>query len=312
MNLVKYTSELQKLAKLLVELPKALRELVNSGLEEISALERDKIESKKLLNECKRRLQALETKLGAFIEVVKIFLQFGNLSESEVRKIKKEYKNGNSDYINNYISQIRLYLKQCKECYQHFKAAYDEVKTLFKEVSDSIVAKIRRAQWNRATAVVAKGTVIIGDAAGWILKGSAKLPMLNAAVAEKIDALGRAAEDGAAGARAELQRYIDHFEKAQETFHNMWERLQKLDGDISDMNVEIAEMLRPTEINFENVDKNVNNPVHYEQFCSLFDILLDGIRRAQNELCPPQWPSPTVIWFIVGVIIAILIYTFQL
>ena len=242
-----------------------------------------------MLNECKRSLQSLNPKLKVFVEVVKIFLCFEDLSQCEVRKIKNECKNGKFKRITNYIFQIGRHFKQCKECYQCFRDAYDEVKTLFKEVSDSIISKIRRAQWNRATAVVAKGAVIIGDAAGWILIQGAKFPMLNAGVAEKIDALGRAAEDGAAGARAELQRYIDHFEKAQETFYNVWKRLHELDGEMSDMKAEIdkmLEMLKHMEINTENVDEN--RTVSYEQFCRLFDTLLKRIREARHELYPPE------------------------
>ena len=299
----------------LLNLAKITTEIVNYGLKEISALERDEIESKELLDECKRRLQNLNNKSKTFVDKVKTLLCFGDLSKSKVRKFKKEYKNRKHECINDYISQIKRHLKQCRDCYQRFKAACDEVKTLFKDVSGNIVAKETRAQWNRAAVMVVGGVLTLGaDAAGWILTGGSKLPILSAEVAERIAALGTATKDRA---REETQRYIDHFEKAQETFQNIWKKLHELGVKMSEMNADIEnmpEILKHIEMNTENVDESVNstNPVHYEQFCSVFDTLLGGISRARHELCPPaaEEYSPTVIGFILVVLIAVLVYHF--
>ena len=66
-------SELQEHVENFAVISTELTDLVNSGLEEINALERGTIESEKLLKMLKGRQQNLESKLVTFVEIAKKF-----------------------------------------------------------------------------------------------------------------------------------------------------------------------------------------------------------------------------------------------
>ena len=77
------------------------------------------------------------------------------------------------------------------------------------------------------------------------------------------------------------------FEKMYSTFQDICADFQKLNEQafvLETCTSKIKETLRSLSDDTENMDSNISEGANYEQFCTVFDMMLKGIRKAQDKI----------------------------
>lgn len=272
--------------------------IVNSAIEKINSLSTDEVELRQQLEDCKQKLLTAKSDGEVYNGSIRKLLQFGRLDKNEAEKVKEEFRKGELKSLNEYIRQIVRYLDQSAPHYKAFLSNFEDAKsqctsTLTKCERKKVEAKNRKVVARvigGGAAAAGAGAVVGGGVTASIVAGMFTFG-IGTAVGLGITAIvasgAIAAGVGTAGVAGVTSHLVARqYEKARTTFQEICEDLEKLNAEVNKLKRSMSDTknsISAISDDTDNVNANIADQVEYEQFCKVFDILLQGIREAYTK-----------------------------
>lgn len=283
-----FTEEFSTLVQTVHKFGATCTELVHSTIRESI---HDDIELKHCLQEFTTLLISVQTHSQTLLDLVQKLLQFGNLNHTEIQSKKDSFRRGVYGPVTNYTEQLKKYLQLSRKTYKELKKAFVTVKKHHKKASmDCALKQVENKRIASRTvggvASIATSGVALSIVAGIFTLGIGTAVGLSL-TAGVTAAAGVAAGGAAIGTTVGVVGFLSasHFKKLQDVFQEMSSNFDALNKQLRVMGSSIEkleEVLNIISCDVSNVEGNVTKRVELEQFYTVFDILLGGIRMAHR------------------------------
>lgn len=284
---------IQALSKVF-ELVLNIADIIDSAVEKINSLDIDEARMKQQLEVCKQKLTTAKSNSKVYTGSVQKLFQFANIDKKEVKKMKKDYKE-DMRCLNEYFTQIQRYLAQSDAHYEDFLSSLEDSEDQCKTTrllceEKTIVAKKRKIVSRvvgAGAATAGIGAVVGGGVTASIVAGMFTFG-IGTAVGLGLTALATSGLAAAGAGTAGIAGVASHLiaRKVRTTLQEICNDFDTLSAKASKLKEKMSEIrneIFSVSDDKDNVLANIVDQVHYEQFCRVFDIFMQGIKEASKR-----------------------------
>lgn len=268
---------------------------VNLAIEKLSSFGIEKFELKQQLQECKEKLNGLNSYADKLKASLKSLLDYADLDDKEFEDIKKSIKKKELKCLKDYLYLTNEYLIKSTYCCQNFVQAYEEAKTLCKGTAEAIEGKILEAKNKKTAARVVGGgasALVLASGIGGGIAASIIVGFFTAGIGTVIGlgitaASAATAVGGGVGVSVITHLTANHYRELERAFQNLRTDMNSVDTDIShlgDMMRDVQMKLKATNDNKDVVECGITREVEPDNLLRVLKVLLKGIKEARNKL----------------------------
>ena len=241
--------------------------------------------------ECSLKLKKVQIQLHSMAQRVERLFSFADLDKTKISIIRKAFFDGNYKPLNDYTSQLNQYLDQNEIAYDRFFTAYEEAEKKCKDtlqICEEMRVDILKAK--QTMMAIGAGASLSVLAIGVISANlSASASMHRSTLTAIASALLPSCCALITGTL--ITRFLTrNIQKVQQAVESISSDLEEIHMKVSDAgtNIErVKEMLAMVSDDAANADLSSKERVDSSQFTVVFDIMLEGIKSARQEVNLP-------------------------
>lgn len=277
--------------------------LVDSAVEKLNSLRVDMhvdtYELMQQIQKSKQKLTNTQSKAKTFTAGIKKLFQFADVDKNRAESMKSSFRKGEFSSLHQYVEQIRKYLQQSHRHYKKFLPALKEAESMCQGTAVSCERRRNKARKRKVITRLIGGGVTTAGLGVWIGGGITASILAGlftcgagTAIGLGITAIAAGSAITAGAGTVGVASVTSHlvacrFEKMHSTFRDICADFQKLNDQafvLETCTSKIKETLKSLSDDTENMDSNISKGADYEQFCTVFDMMLKGIRKAQDKI----------------------------
>ncbi len=241
--------------------------------------------------DCKTKLKKVRIYLNSISQRMERLFSFADLDKTKVNTMKKAFSDGNYKPLIDYTSQLKQFLEQSEVAYAKFARAYEDAELICNCTIDKCKRKKKEIVDTKRTIAAVGAGASIGVLAIGVMSANFALSMkkckASSIVAAVLPSVGVVASWMIV--TRVLKQKVKSMQWATESISNDVEHIHNQVMEAGTKVERVKEVLATIADDTTNADLCAKDRADPNQFGTVFDILLDGIKGARQDInlpCP--------------------------